>query len=58
MTSEEFREARLRLGLKQKELAEIMGTGKNSISRIETGERAPTKMHAAFIKYITEHPPK
>lgn len=58
MTGAEFREARLRLGLKQWELAEIMGTGKNSISRIERGERNPTKMQAAFIRYILEHPPK
>ena len=52
MTSEEFRTIRLRLGLTQAELADLMGTHAQHISRIECGDRAPTRLHAAFIRYI------
>lgn len=49
MTSAEFRAARLRLGLTQAELAEIMGMGQPQIALIESGRRQPTKIHAAFM---------
>lgn len=52
MTSEEFRQVRLRLGLTQAELADLMGTYAQHISRIERGDRAPTRQQAAFITYI------
>lgn len=52
MTSEEFRQVRLQLGLTQSELANLMGTYAQHISRIECGDRAPTRLHAAFIRYI------
>lgn len=51
MTSEQFRTLRLRLGLTQAELADLMGTRAQHISRIET-DRQPTRLHAAFIRYI------
>jgi transcriptional regulator with XRE-family HTH domain len=37
------------------ELARIMGIGNGEISRIETGERKPTRLHAAFIRYIRDN---
>lgn len=54
MTSEEFREARLRLGLTQKQLGKAMGMQQNAVSRIETGGAAPTKQQAAFIANLLE----
>jgi transcriptional regulator with XRE-family HTH domain len=52
MTSEEFRALRLQLGLTQVELGDKMGIRQEHISRIENGERQPTKIQAAFIRYI------
>ena len=52
MTSEEFRHIRLRLGLTQTELADLLGTYAQHISRIECGDRAPTRQQAAFVRYI------
>lgn len=52
MTSEEFRAIRRRLGLTQAELADLMGTRAQHISRIECGDRQPTRLQAAFIRYI------
>ena len=52
MTSEEFRATRLRLGLTQAELAALMGTYAQHISRIECGDRQPTRQQAAFVRYI------
>ena len=52
MTSTEFRAIRDRLGLSQAELGRIMGLHAREISRIECGDRAPTRLHAAFIRYI------
>ena len=52
MTSEDFRALRLQLGLTQAELADLMGTRPQHISRIECGDRQPTRLHAAFIRYI------
>ena len=51
MTSEEFRQIRRQLGLTQAELADLMGTYAQHISRIET-YRQPTKQQAAFIRHI------
>ena len=52
MTSEEFRAIRVQLGLTQSELAVLMGTYAQHISRIERGDRAPTRQQAAFVRYI------
>ncbi len=49
MTSEEFRQARLDMGLTQARLARIMGMPQPAIARIEAGKRQPTKQHAATI---------
>ena len=54
MTSEEFRATRLLLGLTQAELAALMGTYAQHISRIESGDRAPTRQQAAFLRYIAD----
>ena len=52
MTSEEFRTIRLQLGLTQAELADLMGTYAQHISRIERGDRGPTRLQSAFIRHI------
>ena len=52
MTSEEFRQVRQALGLTQAELADLMGTYAQHISRIESGDRQPTRQQAAFVRYI------
>lgn len=57
MTSEELREARLRLGLTQQSLARLMGMPRQALNRIERGQRAPTMQQAAFMRYIEAHPP-
>ena len=57
MTSQEFHEARQRLGLSLRALARLMGMRFQGCSRIERGERAPTLQQAAFIRYIEAHPP-
>ena len=54
MTSTDFRATRLRLGLTQAELAALMGTYAQHISRIESGDRAPTRQQAAFLRYIAD----
>lgn len=54
MTSDQFRQLRQSLGLTQAELAEIMGIDQQNICRIET-ERQPTRIQAAFIRYIEKH---
>lgn len=57
MTSEEFKQARLRLGLRQKALGIIMGMVPQSINKIERGHRGPTVTQSAFLRYIVAHPP-
>ena len=52
MTSEEFRQIRLRLGLTQAELADLMGTHAQHISRIECGDRQPTRQQAAALRLV------
>ena len=52
MTSEEFRQIRLRLGLTQAELADLMGTRAQHISRIESGDRQPTRQQAAALRLV------
>lgn len=57
MTSAQFAALRRQLGLSKAELAAIMGMEWANISRLERGERQPTKTHAAFLRYIEQHPP-
>lgn len=57
MTSEGLKEARQRLGLRQNVLARLLGMTPQAYSRLERGERAPTRQQAAFVRYILEHPP-
>ena len=52
MTSDEFRQIRIQLGLTQSELGEIMCIEQRALSKIETGKRQPTNTQAAFIRYI------
>ena len=52
MTSEEFSQIRIQLGLTQAELADLMGTYAQHISRIERGDRAPTRQQAAALLLV------
>lgn len=52
MTSEEFRKARLELGLTQAQLAAKMGVNQSNISDIERGKHSPTRFQAKFIKTL------
>ena len=52
MTSQEFKTIRQQLGLTQAELAETMGMTQQAVSRIERGERQPTKQQWAFIAHL------
>ena len=52
MTSQEFRAIREDLGLTQAELAEWLGMEQPHISRIERGERQPTRQQAAAIRLL------
>lgn len=54
MTSAEFRALRISLGLTQAELGEIMDMLPTNIARIESGDRQPTKIQAAFLRYISQ----
>lgn len=57
MTSKEFRGIRDRLGLTQKELAEILGrSGFMAISHYETGVRKPSVLTAALMRIFDEWP--
>ena len=52
MTGAEFRAIREGLGLTQAELAEWLGMAQPHISRIERGERQPTRQQAAAIRLL------
>ena len=52
MTSEQFRQIRSQLGLTQAELADLMGTHAQHISRIECGDRKPTRQQAAALRLV------
>lgn len=54
MTAQDLKEARLRLGLSQAELARVMGMPQPSLARLETGERRITNIHAAFVRHLLE----
>ena len=52
MDSQEFKRIRERLQLSQSQLADMMGMHPQNVSRIETGEREPTKQQAAALRNI------
>ena len=54
MTSGEFRQIRLQLGLNQTELADHLGMTQPMVSRIERGEREPTNQQGAAILLLAE----
>ena len=54
MTSAEFRQIRLHLGLNQTELADRLGMTQPMVSRIERGEREPTNQQGAAIALLRE----
>ena len=52
MTSNEFRRIREGMELTQTELAKKMGLVQPAVSRIERGDRSPTKQQAMHIKAL------
>lgn len=52
MTSAEFKAARKKTGMSQKQLAEKLGMTQQMVSRIETGTRQPTKQQAAAMRLL------
>jgi transcriptional regulator with XRE-family HTH domain len=52
MTGSKLRRARERLGLTQAELAEAIGMRKNSIARMERGERPVMRHTELSVKYL------
>lgn len=52
MTSSEFAAARRSLGIPQQVAALCLGMPQSSVSRIESGERAPTKVHSAALRSL------
>ena len=54
MTSIEFKAIREDLGLTQAELADWLGMTQPMVSRIERGEREPTRQQAAAILLLAE----
>ena len=54
MTSIEFKAIREDLGLTQAELADWLGMAQPHISRIDRGERQPTRQQGAAIMLLSE----
>jgi len=54
MTSEEFIAIRLQLGLTQAQLGKELWMTQAAVSRLESGKRQPTKMHARAITLLQE----
>jgi transcriptional regulator with XRE-family HTH domain len=48
-------EARLRAGLFQRQLAELMGTSQSTISRLESGQDLPTVATLEKLAEVTGH---
>lgn len=61
MTAAEFRAARGRLGMTQKQFAEALGVAQAQVSQIETGKREPSrtvdKLVAVLVERTTPPPP-
>ncbi len=52
MTGQELRRLRRRLGLSQSKLAEAIGMQKNSVARMERGERPIMKTTELAVRYL------
>ena len=52
MTSAEFRQARQSMGLTQQQAGRLLGMPQNAISRIESGDRQPTRQQAAAMRLL------
>lgn len=53
MTPEEFKKIRVRLGLTQKELSDVLGVASDlPISRYELGERTPSTLTQAVMSIL------
>jgi DNA-binding XRE family transcriptional regulator len=54
-----FKAIREKLGLKQEELAQVLGlSGKTAVSNIETGVRNPSKLGIAVMEILNESSPR
>lgn len=55
MSPSKFKAIREKLGLKQEELAQVLGlSGKTAVSNIETGVRNPSKLGIAVMEILNE----
>lgn len=54
MTNVELQAARMRMGITQGKLGEIMGMPQSAIARLENGTRRITKIQAAFVRHLVE----
>lgn len=52
MTHTELQEARRQLNLTQAELAPLLGLRQTHLSRLESGHRQPTHIHAAAVRAL------
>jgi len=52
MTSKQYCEARLRMGLTQSSIAAELGMTQQMVARIESGARQPTRQQAAAIRNL------
>jgi len=52
MTPADFKRARNSLALSQKQTGLLLGMPQNAVSRIESGDRQPTRQHAAAIRLL------
>lgn len=59
MSPSKFKAIREKLGLKQEELAQVLGlSGKTAVSNIETGVRNPSKLGIAVMEILNESSPR
>ena len=59
MTGGELRELRLRMGLKPRELADLIGLSRNSLYRLERGHRQISRTVALFaLRLASQSLPK
>ena len=54
MSPEEFKQARMSLGMSQQELADLAGTGRVSIMRMETGRIRVNGLWRLILKLLKE----
>ena len=57
MTGLELRELRLRMGLKPRELADLIGLSRNSLYRLEGGHRRISRTIALFALRLASQQP-